>query len=141
MATHDHTPPAPIELDEAAHVLLSGMRAIAVGRGECPALRRRFSELCGPSGDEALNVLFVFMKQLAFCGRRRLRVHMPGCCAVSSDELIFLSAIAAAQEGAGAGDGGDRRWLSSLTGEEADQALAKARRQWRGKLPEEPSAL
>ena len=117
MSTGDHdTSIEPVELDGAGHALLSGLRAIAVGRAECPAVRRMFADLFGRSGNEALNVLFVFVRQLAFSSKRRLRVHLPGCSAISGDEMIFLSAISAAQcEGASA-ERGMGQWISRLAG-------------------------
>ena len=118
--------PEPVELDEAGHVLLCGMRAIAVGRSECPTLRRMFGDLCGSSGEEALNILFVVIKQLAFTSKRRLCVHVPGCRRISRDEMMFLSALAAAQDdGAGAAPC-TRLWLSRLTGREADASLVRS---------------
>lgn len=123
-----------ISLDRAPHTLLMGLRMIVVGRAECPVLRRMFVELCGPSGDEALTSLFVIVKLVAFRSRRRLSVHAPGCPAISSDELIFLSALAAAQRPEIEGHASEGLWLSSLIGAEADSALSGSLRALAGLL-------
>ena len=123
-----------ISLDPAAHALLTGLRMIVVGRGECPALRRIFVEVCGASGDEAVTSLFVVVKQVAFRSRRKLSVHAPGCRGISSDELIFLSALAAAQQPEINGQGRERLWLASLLGTEADGAIAGSLRSLAGLL-------
>jgi hypothetical protein len=115
-------PSEAIELDETAHALLWGLRAIVVGRGDCPALRRAFLDLCGDQGDEALSALFVIIKQLAFRSRRRLSVHLPGCCAISGDELRFLSIVASAQTA----EKESSAWLAGLIGSDVDLTLSRS---------------
>lgn len=75
----------------------------------------------GDFADDALNTLFVLVKQIAFKSRRRLRVHAPGCSAISGDELLFLGAIAAAQTEEA--EEPERLWLSRLIGQDADPGL------------------
>jgi len=123
-----------ISLGRAANTMLTGLRMMVVGRGECPALRRLFVELCGPRGEEALIGLFVIVKQVAFRSRRRLSVHAPGCAAISSDELIFLSALAAAQQPETDGQGRERLWLASLLGAGADKVVSGSLRSLAGLL-------
>ncbi len=75
----------------------------------------------GDFADDALNTLFVLVKQIAFKSRRRLRVHAPGCSAISGDELLFLGAIAAAQTEEAEEP---ERSRSRLIGQDADPGLA-----------------
>jgi hypothetical protein len=123
-------PAEPVELDFAHHVLLTGVRALIVGRGDCVVVRRAFGELCGPRADQMLGTLYLVVKLLAFASRRRLRVHLPGCSAVSQDELMLLSAFTEAQgwaphpAGRRAPQAGS--WIERLTGAERDRALDAA---------------
>jgi hypothetical protein len=93
------------ELDPTEHMLLWSFRAMAIGRGDCPMLRAVFQEACGPLADQALTALFVLVKQLGWRGRRGLRLHAPGCRAISGDEMLVLAAFSAAQEAQAGGDG------------------------------------
>lgn len=125
----------PVELDQAEHILLWAIRAIAIGRSDCAGLRHAFRDLCGPVGDEALTTLFVLVKQLAFRSRRRLRLHAPGCSGISGDELMLLAAVAAAQ--GPVRDGAilpEAPWLSQLIGAEADSSLIASARALAGLL-------
>lgn len=73
------------------------MRAIAVGREDCPIVVRTFRAACGRHGDEALQAYVAFVKYLAMTARRRLQVHTPGCPYVGDDELAIVDVIASAQ--------------------------------------------
>ncbi len=68
------------------HLLVWALRAIAVGHGDCPRLRRAFEAACGSRGDHALMAYFGLVRNIGMTGRRRLRLHTPGCVCLSSDE-------------------------------------------------------
>lgn len=76
-------------------------------------LRAMFGQACGPLADQALTALFVLVKQLGWRGRRRLKLHAPGCAKITGDEMLLLAAFASAQ----AEDGGRSLglWLERLT--------------------------
>lgn len=117
----------PVELDPLEHMLLWSFRATAIGRGECPMVRAAFQEACGALADQALTALFVLVRQFGWRGRRRLRLHLPGCCAISGDEMAILAMLGAAQAAQAAqatGDGGRlSRWLERLTDAPADPSM------------------
>lgn len=119
-------PTEPVDLDFAGHVLLCGLRAQVVGRGDCPLVQRHFEELCGPLAARAQGALFVVMKLLALRSQRRLRVHLPGCSSISVDEMMLLSAIADAQANGAPAASAGRSWMARLTGGVFDPALERA---------------
>lgn len=86
------------------HLLVWALRAIAVGHGDCPRLRRAFEAACGSRGDHALMAYFGLVRNIGMTGRRRLRLHTPGCVCLSADERAVVAVIAAAQEGLREGD-------------------------------------
>lgn len=88
----------PVELDDLDRAVLWAMRSVAVGRLDCPSLRRAFLDLYGGSADQILCALLVMVRLLASRAERGLRMHMPGSSAVSRDELLILSALAVVQE-------------------------------------------
>ena len=90
----------PVELDDLDRAVLWAMRSVAVGRLDCPSLRRAFLDLYGPAADQILCALLVMVRLLASRTERGLRMHMPGSSAVSRDELLILSALAVVQEDA-----------------------------------------
>ncbi len=55
-------------------------------------------------GAQALSGYIVIVKTIGMAGRRRLRVHVPGCQCVSSDEKAIVGVIAAAQASLSDGD-------------------------------------
>lgn len=87
----------PVELDDLDRAVLWAMRSVAVGRVDCPSLRRTFIDLYGPSADQILCALMVMIRLLASRSRGGLRMHMPGASAVSHDELLILAALSAVQ--------------------------------------------
>lgn len=94
--------PAPASLGEllqGEHTLIWAFRAIALGAGGCPLLKRQFEDICGPAaGTEAFSALSVFVRELARHGRRKVTLHVPGSFRLSGDEQLILAAFAAAQE-------------------------------------------
>ena len=86
-----------LELGYAEHLLLQAVRAMAIGRGDCPMIQRSFADACGPLANQAMTALFVLVKQLAWKSGRRLALHVPGCRRISGDELMLLRAFADAQ--------------------------------------------
>jgi len=85
-------------LSRPEHLLVWALRAIAVGRGDCPLVAQTFAKACGPMGGHALQAYFTLIKFIGMTGRRRLRVHTPGCPCVSTDETAIVGIVAAAQE-------------------------------------------
>lgn len=87
----------PVELDDLDRAVLWAMRSVAVGRVDCPSLRRTFLDLYGPAADQILCALMVMIRLLASRTSGGLRMHMPGASAVSRDELLILAALSAVQ--------------------------------------------
>jgi hypothetical protein len=84
--------PAPERL------LVWALRAMAVGRGDCPCLLRAFGDACGRMGAPALHAYFVLVKSIGMTSRRRLRVLYPNCAHVTFDERAIVGVVAAALE-------------------------------------------
>jgi hypothetical protein len=84
-------------LTRPEHLLVWALRAIAVGHGDCPLLARTFDTACGPLGAQALQSYFMLIQYIGGAGRRRLKVHVPGCACVSVDETAIVGVVAAAQ--------------------------------------------
>jgi len=112
-------------LDRPERLLLWGLRAIAIGRSECPGLAHAFFAAWGYRGGQVLGACYVLVKCIALSGRRRLSVHVPGCNAMTPDEAGVLKVIAAAQ----VPDGDDallRSRLRRLVESEPEEALVSA---------------
>jgi hypothetical protein len=108
-------PEAPTDLRDllhAEHMLIWTLRAIAVGQGDCPLLRREFVGLCGPVADETFGALHLFVRLLGFRGARPLVLAPPGCPSISRDEQQFLSVFAAAADAVETGR--DARLMAAL---------------------------
>ena len=117
----------PVELDDLDRAVLWAMRSVAVGRLDCPSLRRTFLDLYGPMADQILCALLVMVRLLASRAAFGLRMHMPGSSGVSRDELLILSALAIVQEDAGSGEAlRVATELSELLGGRFDASLASA---------------
>lgn len=119
-------PVQPIELSRAEHLVLRAVRAFVVGRGDCLTLRHTLAALCGAQTDQTLGALMVAVRLLALRSRRRLSVHLPGCGAISGDELMLLAALAAAQARAGGSGRPACPWIARLIGAPADPSLCAA---------------
>jgi len=85
------------DLDRPEHLLVWALRTIAVGQANCPLLDKTFAAACGPVGPEALAAYFLLVRSISASGRRRMRVHAPGCACVSLDEIAVVGVVAAAQ--------------------------------------------
>lgn len=92
------------QLGYGQHLLLWAFRATAMGHADCPTLRRAFHAACCGLEDEALMALMVVVRTLGFCGRRKMRLHVPGCRCVSPDERTLLLLFAAAKTSVEMGD-------------------------------------
>ena len=92
------------DLSRPEHLLVWALRAIAVGHDDCPLLGQTFERACGPLGDQAFGAYCIVVKTIGMIGRRRLRVHVPGCPCVSLDEKAIVGVIAAAQQSLAQGD-------------------------------------
>jgi len=116
-----------VELDDLDRAVLWAMRSVAVGRLDCPSLRRAMVDLYGPAADQILCALLVMVRLLANRSVKGLRMHMPGSNAVSRDELMILSALAVVQAEACA-DAGPRvaAELAEMLGGRIDASLASA---------------
>jgi hypothetical protein len=113
----------PIELDELDRAVLWAMRSVAVGRVDCPSLRRTFVDLYGHAADQILCGLMVMIRLLASRTSCGLRMHMPGASAISRDELLILAALSASQAEAPASADAS---LAELLGRGGDQRLVVA---------------
>ncbi len=115
-ADWDAVPPVCFQgLERGGQLTLWSLRAIALGHAECPALRRALQVALGSSAEEAFTSLFVAVRTLGWCARRRLRLHVPGCERVSEDERALLALFAAAQQALVDGDEREvRRRLETL---------------------------
>ncbi len=118
----DHHPANDLrDLERGEHLVLFGFRSMALGHGDCPALRGAFCGLLGGDADDALCSLYAFVRVVGWRGVRRVRLHMPGCCALSPDEQALIGVVAAAQMSLF--DGGEallRERLRELLGTAAD---------------------
>ncbi len=92
------------DLDPAEHLLVWGLRTIAVGHSDCPLLTKTFVSRCGPMGAPALQAYFTLVQLIGMSSRRRLQVHVPGCACVSVDETAVLGIVSAAQDAVLKGD-------------------------------------
>ncbi len=87
-----------ISLAEPERLLVRAVRAMAVGRGDCPALLQAFDDACGRMGDPALHAYFVLVRSIGMTSRRRLRVLYPSCPTTTFDERALVGVVAAALE-------------------------------------------
>ncbi len=92
------TPQSLEDLSQAEHLLVWGLRTMAVGHGDCPLLDQTFGRMCGPLGPAALQAWFIFVKLAGMTSRRPLQVHAPGCPCIGTDETAVVGVIAAAQQ-------------------------------------------
>lgn len=114
----------PVELSEDGHVLLWAMRAIVVGRSECVGLRRAWRDTFGAAAETAFAHLFTAVGLMRLTSARMLRIHMPGCGAISGDEMTYLAILSAAQSPAPTtGPWPEDAWIGRLTGGPVDSCL------------------
>ncbi len=92
------------DLTRPEHLLVWALRAIAIGHDDCPLLGQTFHRACGPLGSQAFGAYCMVVKTIGMMGRRRLKVHVPGCPCVSLDEKAIVGVIAAAQDSLAEGD-------------------------------------
>ena len=85
------------DLGRLEQMLVWALRTIAIGHGDCPALRQTFERACGEMGERALQAYIILIKYVGIAGRRRLQVQIPGSRYVSADEARFLGVLAVAQ--------------------------------------------
>jgi hypothetical protein len=111
----DTDAPVPVELDFVAHALLGGLRAHAVGHGDCGLVKQRLSALCGSLAEDMDAAILLVVRLLALRSRRRLRVHLPHCSGLSGDEMMWLAAVADGQ-GRGAPQLRSHSWMTRLAG-------------------------
>ena len=86
----------PVMQPEA--LLVWAIRALAVGRGDCPCLLRAFGDACARMGPPVLHAFFVLVKSIGMTSRRRLCVLYPGCPDTTFDERAIVGVVAAALE-------------------------------------------
>jgi hypothetical protein len=83
---------------EPERLLVWALRAMAVGRCDCPGLLRAFGDACGRMGAPALHAYFVLVRSIGMTSRRRLRVLCPSCPNFTFDERAIVGVVAAALE-------------------------------------------
>ncbi len=129
------TPEDVRDLRRPEHLLVWALRAIAVGHADCPAVRQAFNAACGPSGDMARMGYFLLVRQIGVTGKRRLKLHMPGCICLSPDERSIVAVVAAAQDAIRTGDESRlRAHLRWLTEGEPPQTFLNVAREVAGAL-------
>ncbi len=106
LAHAEPTPRSLEDLDPAEHLLIWGLRTMAVGHGDCPAMGQTFERLCGGMGQATLQAHFILVRLLGMGARRQMRVHAPGCPCVGADETAVVGLVAAAQQALRNGDDG-----------------------------------
>ena len=106
LAYAEPTPHSLEDLDPAEHLLIWGLRTMAVGHGDCPAMGQTFERLCGGMGQATLQAHFILVRLLGMGARRQMRVHAPGCPCVGADETAVVGLVAAAQQALRNGDDG-----------------------------------
>ena len=112
------------QLARGEQLMLWGFRAIALGHTDCPALRRTLHGALGLAAEEAFAGLFVAVRMLGWCSRRRLGLHAPGCDGVSADERLLLELFAEAQQALIDGDEDEvRHRLGTLVDEQLVDSL------------------
>ena len=116
------TPDDIDHLGYGQHLLLWAFRATAMGHADCPTLRKAFHSACAGLEDDALMALMIVVRTLGFCGRRKMRLHVPGCRCVSADERTILALFAAARASVEMGD--EAEVLSEL-GDLVDPSLGQ----------------
>lgn len=94
------------------HLLIWSWRRIASGQAACPLLMDEFIGACGEDGPEVFLTFGIFLKALAYAGRRRLTIGPPGGLAVTTDERQVLTLLAAAQARKPALLEANLRWLA-----------------------------
>jgi len=117
--------PQPFDFDDLAPrdaALLSVVRAIAIGRGECPLLRSMLAPYA-EDVDAAFAHALAFVRLIGWRGTRRIRLHAPGSRGVSDDEILILAATDPA-----VGPGSDWReaLVAELMGGAFDRCVAAA---------------
>jgi hypothetical protein len=69
------------QLTRPEHLLVWAMRAIALGREDCPIVVRTFRSACGARGDQMLQTYTIFIKYLALARRAAFRSMSRAVCA------------------------------------------------------------
>ena len=129
------TPDDVRDLRRPEHLLVWALRAIAVGHADCPAVRQAFNAACGSAGDMARMGYFLLVRQIGVTGKRRLKLHMPGCICLSPDERSIVAVVAAAQDAIRANDDTRlRAHLRWLTEGEPPQTFLNVAREVAGAL-------
>jgi len=98
--------------DYVARVLVWTWRKIAAGGSSCPLIAREFAQLFGEDSPEVLATLCTFLRAVALCSNRRMKVAYAGCLGRTSDERQVLALIAAAQAGNEARLEAHLRWFA-----------------------------
>lgn len=71
---------------------------LTMARGmECPLIHHEFVCACGAGGKATFHSFCSFLWALALGRRRRLRINLPGCRTLTTDEIRMLTVIAASQ--------------------------------------------
>ena len=109
-------------LERGEQLMLWSVRAIALGHAESPALQRVLQVSLGSAAQETFAAVFVAVRTLGWCARRRLRLHLPGCDGVSEDEIWLLELFGEAQQ---ALVWGDERAVRRRLGEVVDAPTAE----------------
>ncbi len=118
--------PALQALSRPEHLLVWALRVIAIGHEDCPVLVQTFDRTCGPLGLQALAAYHLVVCVIGMTGRRRLKVHVPGCPCVSADEQAIVAVVSAAPDSLDGDEAALRAGLRTLIEQEPAEALVIA---------------
>lgn len=114
------------QLGRGAGYAIWGFRAIAIGRGDCPALLRGYEMMFGDQHRPALGAMHLLVRAIGNDAGRRFSLGAPGCCGVTSDEVCLIAMLAAAQNLDLARRDAHVRWLTVGKGAVSAQIAADA---------------
>lgn len=120
------TPKSLQDLTQSEHLLVWGLRTMAVGHADCPLMHQTFGRLCGPLGPATLQAYFILVKLVGMASRKPLQVHAPGCPCLGMDETAVIGVVAAAQQALEGDDALLRMRLGFLSRAQSSETLCCA---------------
>lgn len=111
------------QLGTGAGFALWAFRACAQGHVRCCAVTRGFDAAFGTDGPETLAGMMRFVATVGHEGRRKVRLAMPGCLHVTTDEVSLTKLFAAAQDGNRLARDAHLSWVLGATPSEEVSAL------------------
>jgi hypothetical protein len=84
-------------LSRGARLLIWTMRQFIATSGHTTLIAREFAAACGNDASSVFATFGTFLCMLAYSGRRRLRIGLPGDSGLTEDERLLVNMIAAFQ--------------------------------------------